>query len=226
MELLWLSGLIITYVFARFALKKGKFCFKAGVTGSCVLLITAASLIGGAGIGVNFLYLIPAFVFSIAGDAFLSFRRGRDSFFIAGIGMFFVAHVFYIFYVSASADTVSSAVIFAFLAVLLLVYFGFRLSKGVKSAALKAAVLIYTLISCLSLSVAVSAVAANVYSDSGPAEVASSLVYCIGILFIVFSDICIGENGFAGREKAGRLILPTYYAAHMILTASVILGLM
>ena len=41
-----------------------------------------------------------------------------------------------------------------------------------------------------------------------------------GIAFILFSDTLIALSRFLGRKKVGRWICPTYFACHILITAS------
>ena len=75
-----------------------------------------------------------------------------------------------------------------------------------------AAVLVYLLISCFSLGAAVGIRAGRWIRWP----------YVLGIFLILFSDTIISFREFVGYRELDFLILPTYYAAHIIITFSLL----
>jgi hypothetical protein len=73
------------------------------------------------------------------------------------------------------------------------------------------AVLLYLLISCVTLAAALGR----------RAPPRSWWLYAAGIALIVLSDTLIAFAEFLGQHRGDSLILPTYYLAHLCVTASV-----
>jgi uncharacterized membrane protein YhhN len=148
---------------------------------------------------------------SMVGDYFLSSRKGHGHYFEAGIAGFFVAHLGYLSYALLNGRLHRLA-----LAILLLVfapYFVLALSPVIGSRVLWGAVLLYLLISCVSLAAAVGL--------KQPALAKG--FYVTGIGLVVLSDTIISFNEFLGYRELNSLILPTYYLAHLTITTSLLL---
>jgi uncharacterized membrane protein YhhN len=212
MQYLWLLGLLIPADLSVHAVKTGKYRFKMAVTPSCMGLM-AAALIAQNRTVPGFALLIGAFGFSIVGDSFLSFREGRKNFYLYGIACFFCAHVLYLCYALAkSGSALSASVLTCILAVLATIYYVQRLYRHAGSPVMKAALYVYLFISCVTFSF-------TVFARTGLVE---HILLTIGIGLILFSDLCIGETDFAGNPRLKEWILPTYYLAHVLITASVL----
>lgn len=141
----------------------------------------------------------------------MSSRRGHAHYFEWGIAAFFVAHLGYLRYALANGGLSRRA-----LGALLLVfvpYFGMALSPGIESWVLWTAVLLYLLISCVGLAAAIGL--------KQPALMKG--LYLVGIGLIVFSDAVISLSEFVHYRALDSLILPTYYLAHLVITASILL---
>ncbi len=158
----------------------------------------------------SYRYILTAFLFSIGGDFFLSHKTGprgeRPLWFVYGIGLFFMAHLFYLVYFSGEAAF--SIIPLLILLVPFLIYFFTRIYFRLKEMSLKVAVFLYLIISCFSLALAIGF----------QADGWSKFSFITGIGLIVFSDTCIAEAEFMGLTSLRKLILPTYYAAHIALT--------
>jgi hypothetical protein len=198
------SLLVIPVIFSVLALVYHDFLFKAGVTGSCILIVLTL----GKTITRNNWVIVLAFLFSIAGDWFLSNRHGQTGRFIMGIVLFFVAHAWYLWYA-----LLKGRLHYVFTALLLagyLAFFMLVLYPAISDLWLLMSVLAYLLISCLSLGAALG------INATPPAK----WIYVFGISMIVFSDTIIALREFVGQEQLGFLILPTYYLAHISITLS------
>ncbi|MDR0748009.1 MAG: lysoplasmalogenase [Tannerellaceae bacterium] len=196
--------LAIPVIFAALALTYHDFLFKAGVTGSCILIVLAL----GKTISRSNRAIVLAFLFSIAGDWFLSNRHGQTERFILGIVLFFIAHVWYLQYalLKGRLHYIATAILLAgYLAFFIIVLY-----PAIPHLWLLASVLAYLLISCVSLGAAVGMNAAP------PVK----WIFVFGVAMIVFSDTIIALREFAGQEQLGFLILPTYYLAHISITLS------
>ncbi|MDR3143158.1 MAG: lysoplasmalogenase [Tannerellaceae bacterium] len=200
--------LAIPVVFSVLALVYHDFLFKAGVTGSCILIVLTL----GKTISRDNWAIVLAFLFSIAGDWFLSNRHGQTERFIMGIVLFFIAHVGYLRYA-----LLKGRLHYIFTALLLAGYLAFfilSLYPAIPGLWLLASVLAYLLISCLSLGAALGM----------NATLPVKWIYVFGVSMIVFSDTVIALREFAGQEQLSFLILPTYYLAHISITLSLMKG--
>ncbi len=148
-------------------------------------------------------FVVAALVFSAIGDYFLSNKGGSESYFIIGIGLYFVAHLGYLGFAWRNGRLHRLA-----LGILLLgfvPYYLILLNPSISDPVLSGAVLLYLLISCLVL-----AVAFGLRLPPTP-----KWLYVAGIALIVFSDTAISFNEFLDYRGLNWLILPTYYLAHL-----------
>ena len=199
----WLLG--VPAVLGYLASTEGWIAAKLGVPLFCAALLVIAHvrrLAGRWDLGC----LIAALGWSAVGDWFLSHRAGRESFFLAGIGFFFCAHLGYLGFARFHGGPVRRP-----LAVLLLVfvpYYLLALWPAISSGVLAVAVFVYLLISCVALAAALA-------MQAGPAL---KRPYVAGIALIVFSDTLISFHEFLHYDAWNALILPTYYLAHLWVT--------
>lgn len=179
-----------------------------------VPLCCAAILVGlwvrGRPRRLDLFWLVAAFVCSALGDYFLSNKRGNEAYFVIGIGWYFFAHLGYLSFALANGRLLLTA-----LAVLLAGYLSYyvgKLNPAIEDPVLSAAVLIYLLISCAAL-----AAALGLRWTALP-----KLLFVIGIALILLSDTAISFNEFLDYRQWNRIILPTYYLAHVVITTSVL----
>lgn len=201
--------LLIPLVLAFFAVAGYGFFFKAAVPGSCVIILLLMFR-NRLKTSRDTWFIIAAFLFSIAGDWFLSNKGENFMMFSAGIGLYFLAHVGYLWFAmrNGRVHKLFTIVIVAGF----LVFFYLKLLPGIDDTVLLNAVLLYLLISCFSLGAAFGISLSPVARWS----------YFAGITLILFSDTIIALNEFASYSAMNILILPTYYAAHMSITFSLI----
>lgn len=184
---------------------RGPIPAKLGVPLSCVLILGAVCRPGFRE-RRDVWGLMAALVFSAAGDWFLSNRAGRETYFLAGIGLFFCAHLGYIG--CALAHGRFHRVVLGALLVAYVPYYLLWLHPVMRSSVLALAVVMYTLVSCLAL-----AAAAGMEAPRG-----LKAAYVGGIGLIVFSDTLISFSEFLQYHALRALILPTYYLAHLCVT--------
>jgi len=199
--------LIIPVVLAILALNGFGFFFKSGSAGVGILIIlfTWFNKIGKA---KDIWMIIGAFAFSIGGDWFLSNRHGDTGMFVAGIALFFVAHIGYLSYALMNGKI--NLVSLGILLIGYLVFFFLKLFPALDNPVLMIAVLAYLFISCFSLAAAIGIKATpSVYWS-----------YVFSIFLVLFSDTIISFKEFMGYSGLNFLILPTYYAAHILITFS------
>ena len=201
--------LLIPLVLAILAVSGYGFFFKAAVPGSCALILL-------------FLYqkqlkampdiwfVIAAFLFSIAGDWFLSNKGDSFMMFSAGIGLYLLAHVGYLWFALQNGRMAKLFTIVLLAGYLL--FFFVKLYPALDDTVLLLAVLLYLLISCFSLGAA--------FGIKLPPIVKWS--YFAGVTLVLLSDTIIALNEFTSYSALNFLILPTYYAAHMSITYALI----
>lgn len=206
----WIYGLlIISILLAVLALITSDFIFKSGTAGMGVLIIIILNFKMAKSSKDTWL-IIGAFLFSIAGDWFLSNKGGDPLMFSKGIAMFFMAHMGYLMYAIFNGQIKWSFTLIVLAA--FLVYFFVMLYPGFDDKVLMIATLIYLLVSCFSFG-------ASVGIKGSPLV---KWAYVAGIFLILFSDTIISLKEFLGYRSFNFLILPTYYLAHISITFSLI----
>ena len=197
--------LFIPLALAFFAVADYGFFFKAAVPGSCALILL---LLFPKRIKTmpDIWLVVAALLFSIVGDWFLS-NKG-DSFirFSAGIGLYLLAHVGYLWFALLNGRLHKIFTIIVLTGFLL--FFFLKLFPAIDDTILLIATLLYLLISCFSLGAA--------YGIKLPPLVKWS--YFAGVTLILISDTIIALFEYTSYEGMNFLILPTYYAAHISIT--------
>ncbi len=176
---------------------------KMGVPLTCALILFLAlrPRLGQAGADVYF--VIAAFLFSTAGDYFLSNKSGQALYFVIGIGLYLLAHLGYLGFAWRNGRL--HWPVLALLLLVFLPYYALLLYPAIADPVLSFSVLAYLLISCLTL-----AVAAGLRLSQPPKG-----AYIFGVALIVLSDTIISLNEFLQYRQLNWLILPTYYLAHL-----------
>ncbi len=155
-------------------------------------------------------WLVAAFVFSALGDYFLSNKRGNESFFVIGIGLYFLAHCGYLSFALCNGRV--SWIALGILLASYLTYYFLKLGGAIDDQVLSFAVLLYLLISCLAV--------ATGFGLQWTGLMKWSFVF--GICMILLSDTAISFNEFLKYKDWNRIILPTYYLAHITITIAVL----
>ena len=206
----WIYGLLLfSVLLAILALVTGDFLYKSGTAGMGIIILLLLHFKKVQPSKDTWL-IIGAFLFSIAGDWFLSHMDGDSMMFTKGIALFFLAHVGYLLFALNNGKIkwrFTSILLAAFL-----VFFALLLYPAIDDTILKLAALIYLLVSCLSLGASVGIKADPIIKWG----------YAFGIFLILFSDTIISLAEFLGYHKFDLLILPTYYLAHISITFSLI----
>jgi len=148
-------------------------------------------------------FVIAAFLFSAAGDYFLSNKSGQAFYFIIGIGLYLLAHLGYLGFAWRNGHP--HWPLFGLLLLIYLPYYFLLLNPAIADLVLSLSVLAYLLISCLVLAVA------SGLNLMQPLKA----VYILGIALIVLSDTIISFTEFLHFRELNWLILPTYYLAHL-----------
>ncbi len=204
--------LVLPGAAAGLALWTGHLPFKLAVPCLCALILVEAMRRDAAARGAAIWAVVAAFGMSMVGDYFLSSRRGHSHYFEAGIAAFLVAHLGFLRYSLAHGRLDWRAL--GLLLTVFVAYFGLALAPAIESRVLWAAVLAYLAVSCIGLAAAVGL--------KQPGRVKG--LYVAGISLIVFSDTLISFSEFLHWRALNAWILPTYYLAHLCITASVLLA--
>ncbi|MBQ3080060.1 MAG: hypothetical protein IJC48_08715 [Clostridia bacterium] len=186
----------------------GNYVFSYLLTFSC-LLISALFRVRGWG------FLVLAFAFSIFGDYMMAHRPNDGNGFLGGIAGFFVAHAFFLAFFALRYQFSPGSL--AFGAILLIGYTILMIQgfyPNIDSKILKAAIFGYMVIS----------IAVLTLSLSSGFPLFSKIVFSAGIALILFSDSMIALKQFMNVTSVGALILPTYYACHIMTALGVLLA--
>lgn len=200
---------IFPFISSILALQGFGFIFKAGVTLSCIIILLLAYRIR-IHLNRDIWFILGAFIFSIIGDWFLSNKGDSFLMFAAGIGLYFISHAGYLGY--ALKNGILHKLFTALMLVLYLTFFFLVLWPAIDDAVLLSAVLLYLLISCFSLGASINLCFSPIVKWT----------YFSGIALVLFSDTIISFKEFTPYQDLNLLILPTYYAAHMLITFSLI----
>jgi uncharacterized membrane protein YhhN len=195
---------------AVLALRTGYLPFKLAVPGCCALILGLELRPLPAETRRQLWAVIWAFGMSMVGDWFLSNRGGREHFFEAGIGGFFLAHLGYLGYALMNGRL--SRLGLGLLLLVFVPYYGLLLAPAIERAVLNGAVLCYLLISCIALAAAIGLRQPGVVKG----------FYVAGIALVVLSDTIISFKEFLDYHDLNGLILPTYYVAHLTITLSIL----
>ncbi|MDX5584563.1 MAG: lysoplasmalogenase family protein [Aureibaculum sp.] len=206
----WIYGLLVfSILMAIMALITSNFIYKSGTAGMGIIILLILNF-KKVKPPKDIWLIIGAFLFSIAGDWFLSNMGGDPLLFSKGIALFFLAHLGYLGFALSNGQ-----IKWRFTSILLavfLVYFSLMLYPAINDSILKLATLIYLLVSCLSLGASLGMKGDNMVKWA----------YIIGIFLILFSDTLISLTEFLGYNQLDFMILPTYYLAHISITFSLI----
>ncbi|MEH6760471.1 MAG: lysoplasmalogenase family protein [Maribacter arcticus] len=206
----WIYGvLLVSVISAIFALLTSNFIFKSGTAGIGILIILILNFKKVKPSKATW-FIIGAFLFSIAGDWFMSNMNGDSTMFSKGIALFFLAHLGYLLFATLNGQ-IKWRFTSILLALFLLFYF-LVLFPSINDNILMFATLIYLLISCFSLGASVGI----------KGDYVVKWTYVFGIFLILFSDTIISLTEFLGYNRLDFLILPTYYLAHISITFSLI----
>lgn len=206
----WLYALLgLASLLGVLALNISSFLLKSGTATIGILILLILFISKPKASNKNWL-IVGAFAFSIAGDWFLSNMKGDSGMFVQGIALYFLAHLGYLIYACINGKInwkVTGGILLAFLA-----FYFLTLAPAVDDSVLKMAVLVYLLVSCLSMG---AALGMNF-------EALVKWPYVFGIFLILFSDTVISFKEFLGYDGLNYTILPTYYLAHVCVVFSLI----
>lgn len=206
----WLYALLVLAgLLGVLALNISSFLLKSGTAAIGILILLILFFSKPKASNKNWL-IVGAFAFSIAGDWFLSNMKEDSAMFVQGIALYFLAHLGYLIYAWINGGInwkITRVILLAFLAFYIL-----TLAPTIDDSVLKVAVLVYLLVSCLSMGAALGM--------NGEALV--KWPYVFGIFLILFSDTVISFKEFLDYDGLNFTILPTYYLAHVCAVFSLI----
>jgi len=206
----WIYSLLLFAVLsAIMALNTSEFFYKSGSAGVGIIILIILNFRKTKQPNDTWM-IIGAFLFSIAGDWFMSNKLGDPTMFSKGIALFFIAHAGYLGFALLNGKIKWRFTLLILIAYL--VFFFLLLYPSIEDKVLMYAALIYLLISCLTFGTSV-----GIKGDA-----LFKWAYIFGIFLIVFSDTIIALTEFLGFDKLDFMILPTYYLAHISITFSII----
>ena len=206
MSVLALLGAAIA---SALALQSGHLAWKLAVPAGGIVALLASSFRVPAAVRAVAPVVI-AFGFAALGDALLSLRAGRASWFVAGIAAYFVSHLGYLAYALPRGRLQRLTLTLTLAA--FLTYAALALAHRVRDPWLLGAVVVYGFISCVSLAAAVGL--------RQPPMSRALFLGGIGLLFL--SDTLISFNEFLDYPAWNFWILPTYYLALLAVAGSVL----
>ncbi|MGB5386045.1 MAG: lysoplasmalogenase [Eudoraea sp.] len=201
--------LLFAVISAIMALNTSEFFYKSGSAGVGIIILIILNFRKTKQPNDTWM-IIGAFLFSIAGDWFMSNKLGDPTMFSKGIALFFIAHAGYLGFALLNGKIKWRFTLLILIAYL--VFFFLLLYPSIEDKVLMYAALIYLLISCLTFGTSV-----GIKGDA-----LFKWAYIFGIFLIVFSDTIIALTEFLGFDKLDFMILPTYYLAHISITFSII----
>ncbi|MDL2207008.1 lysoplasmalogenase [Eubacteriales bacterium OttesenSCG-928-N13] len=206
-----LIALVVPIAGAIMSIRTGKYFYNLVVTGACAVLLMLCPD------PMKYLPLILFLVISIVGDYFMGHQQHSHSYYLFGIIGFFLAHVCLVWY---TFDKVSVEpwllVVGGLLAVGYGVYLAIRILPDVDNNVMRVALCAYASVSVLSVTMMIGT----------PAPLITRVLMSLGTASILFSDTIISECDFAGNEKLSHLIMPTYFACHILIVAGALAALL
>jgi uncharacterized membrane protein YhhN len=200
------AALLLPVGLTVLAIRRSSFIRHTLVTASAGLIL----MLGG---GLPFIStgwpLLAGLLASIIGDFFLHYRKGRQTWYGLGIACFFLAHLLFLLFCLMHSSLgwltwISMAVLLAGY----LAFYRLRLVPAVNAVPLRVLMLLYILISsaCFSASLGLT----------GALLLRLAMPLAVGL--ILFSDTLIACKDFLGQPRGAGLIIPTYLAAHCLMT--------
>ena len=206
----WIYCLFLFSVLsAVLALTTSEFFYKSGSAGIGILILLILNFKKAKQPNDSWM-IIGAFLFSIAGDWFMSNKLGDNMMFSKGIALFFLAHLGYRGFALRNGKIKWRFNLLILMCYLL--FFFLWLYPSIEDKILLYAALVYLLISCLTFGTSAGIKGDNTFRRA----------YIFGIFLIVFSDTIIALSEFLGYGTLDFLILPTYYLAHISISFSLI----
>lgn len=206
-----LVALIVPIAFAVMSVRTGNYYYNLGVTGGCVALL----LLSGQPMAL--LPLILSLLISIVGDYFMAHQQQSSSFYLYGMIGFFLAHACLLWYMFGRLEiSWWMPVVAGALAIGYGLYLAMRILPNVTDLVMRIAMCAYASILVLAFAFALGFGVALL----------PRVLFALGVFSILFSDTVIAECDFAGEDRLSKLIMPSYFACHLLITASALVMLL
>jgi uncharacterized membrane protein YhhN len=192
--------LIVYLLFPYYALR---LC----ITLSCLLVAVGVSLRSKRS---SVMIVALAFLFSIGGDAMMVTSSSANLHFLYGVALFFVAHLCYITFCLRHGG-VNRPWLFV-LTALFLVYYCAALLPAITGMVIRIAVLLYILVSCMSLAAARGLACGKLFRT----------LFLTGIACLAISDTLISAHSFLNVDILYFLMLPLYFASQIFVCAALL----
>jgi uncharacterized membrane protein YhhN len=135
--------------------------------------------------------LLVALLFSMLGDTFLMFSPANEMFFLIGLSMFLITHIFYIlFFISQKTNKIKIHQVILYIALIVLYYSGLMALIDAKLSHYAIPVYVYGLVLCVML-----------YSAFTSSFQKQKLIIVTGAILFVLSDSLIAVSKFYMSES-------------------------
>lgn len=191
----------------------GCFLLRSATTLSCLAIVFAFCIVKQR--LVMPWWIIAAFAFSFAGDYVLGHWGGSFTGFVSGVGLFLLAHLGYVDYSLRMGRL--PWLLFLVLAFVFGSYYIVLLRPAIGDVVTRISVIAYILVSCLSMAAAV-----GIGRSKHSVSTLSRVLFIIGIASLLFSDLLIAQKRFLHDGTLYALMLPTYFASQLFVTASML----
>lgn len=196
-------------------LATGSFVLRSATTLLCLAIVLIVGIVQVRQRQMVMWWIVVAFALSFAGDFVLGHWGGSFVGFVSGVGLFLLAHLGYVGY-----SLRLGRLPWLLFTVLVLVFGGYYivlLRPAIGDAVTRVAVIAYIFVSCLSMAAAV-----GIGRGQPSVNLFSRVLYIIGIGSLLFSDLLIAQKRFLHDGTLYALMMPTYFASQILVTASVI----
>lgn len=190
------------------------FLLRSATTLSCLVIVLAFCIVKQHLLGAW--WIIAAFALSFSGDYVLGHWGGGFTGFVSGVALFLLAHLGYVIY-SLRCGRMQWRM-FAILTIAFGLYYVVLLCPAINDVVTSVAVLAYILISCVSMAAAV-----GIGRGCMIVSRFSRALFIIGIASLLFSDLLIAQKRFLHDGTLYSLMMPTYLASQLLVTASLLL---
>lgn len=190
----------------------GGFLCRSATTLLCLAIVALAGLRRPRLTGIG--WLAGALALSFCGDYVLGHWGGSFEGFVAGVGLFLLAHLGY-----AAFCLALGRFHWRVAAVLLAVfgtYYVVLLHPAIGDAVTSAAVFAYIVVSCLSMAAAAGLGRGRILPRW------TCILFMAGIASLLFSDLLIAQKRFLHDGTLYMLMMPTYFASQILVAAAIL----
>lgn len=208
------------------------FLLRSGTTLLCLFIIIFTYTWPGVVRSATF-FVATSLLLSFLGDFVLGHWGSSFEGFICGVSLFLMAHLGYMAYCLCHGN-----MRWGWLSLLAIVfgagYYGVLLRPRIGDIVTSCAVMVYVLVSCLSMAAALglneeaekfssSAISGKSInyrsSETSALPFRTRFLFATGIACLLFSDLLIAQKRFLGDGTLYTLMMPTYFASQLLVTA-------